>query len=458
VIEAVQVQAHSEDAHGFVEKQKNCFALTILVNVTMEKNHHSPRLRPKVVATFDLLLLLCGSCLLSLAAFSSNLPVYSDFRHPNNLFSDAVTDFHQSVGSNDQPLKNQERNISALPRWLREYFSWHNNSLKVLKSNHSMWNQYKYLVVRCLKMDHKCGGASDRLQSIPLALLLASQHERLLFIEWEKPAQLTEFLEPVALDWRMPKWLIGTSRKKSFLTFQRSPTILSDKHFYRLSTHSEEILLDMRYQSTDHGEAYFNRHEKNDQLTFEQVYSSLWSLMFRPSEPVQHVIDATRAELGLAENYVSLHVRSLYLKDKSENTAQIENAVNCAASLRAHDQSSFPTIFIASDSPAVLDFSTQYGTSTLQRKIVAAKSRIETPPLHLDRGSKFMSPVDSETDWMGYPPSAYYNIFVDLYLLSYGQCISYNVGGYGRWASLISRNRNCSSINHRHTVCNPNLS
>lgn len=426
----------------------------------MEKHRLSPRLRPKVVATFDWLLILCGSWLLSIAAFFSILSVYDEFRHTNNLFSDAITSVHHSISFNestsinDGPLKRQEPNLSVLPRWLREYFSWHKQALEILKSNHSKWIQYKYLVVRCLKVDHKCGGASDRLKSIPLALLLASQYKRLLFVEWEKPAQLTEFLEPVALDWRIPKWLIGTERKISFLTFQRSPTILSDKHFYRLRKYSEEKLMDMRYQTTEHGEGYFNRHQQDGNPKFEQVYSTLWSLMFRPSEPVQNLINATRAELGLSGNYVSLHVRSLYFKDKSGNTVQIENAVNCAARLRTNDQSSLPTIFIASDSPAVLDFAVQYGMSALHRNIVATKTSKTTPPLHLDRGSKFMAPVESETDWMGFPPSAYYNIFVDLYLLSYGQCISYNVGGYGHWASLISRNKKCSNINHRRTVCN----
>lgn len=31
-----------------------------------------------------------------------------------------------------------------------------------------------------------------------------------------------------------------------------------------------------------------------------------------------------------------------------------------------------------------------------------------------------------------------YDVFVDLYLMSLGRCLSYNLGGFGKWAQLIS--------------------
>ena len=87
------------------------------------------------------------------------------------------------------------------------YFAWHAEERKRL--NQKNWRSYKYLVVRCLAIDEKCGGAADRLQSVPLAILFASLSGRFLLIHWERPCSLEEFFVPPkgGLDWRMPSWL-----------------------------------------------------------------------------------------------------------------------------------------------------------------------------------------------------------------------------------------------------------
>ena len=157
--------------------------------------------------------------------------------------------YHQEqeeLKSSDQALSvDRDEFLSekpSLPAWMTQYFAWHKESLQRLNEDHSQWKDYRYLVLRCLQMDHKCGGASDRLQSIPMVLQIAAKHERLLFIEWEKPAPLTEFLVPVEIDWSIPTWFHKTTNvhdkaiqaKEPYMFFQRSPAILSDKHMYRL--------------------------------------------------------------------------------------------------------------------------------------------------------------------------------------------------------------------------------
>lgn len=44
--------------------------------------------------------------------------------------------------------------------------------------------------------DDRCGGTSDRLKSLPLFLTLAAQTKRLLFLRWNRPFALEEFLIP----------------------------------------------------------------------------------------------------------------------------------------------------------------------------------------------------------------------------------------------------------------------
>lgn len=403
---------------------------------------------------------------------------------------------------NEQKMWEAEPFASILPDWMKDYFDWHRTSLQELNNDQTKWRSYKYLVVRCLRMDHKCGGASDRLQSIPLALLVASQHQRLLFIEWEKPAALTEFLVPTALAWRLPEWFHKNIQSSTdhhvsdneypYVHFQRSPTVLSDKHLSRLDTYSNSTFLDMRYQTHDHGRAYYNAYvlqqerqqermlEGNNnepspspRKSFDEVFAAVWACVFQPSPPVQAMIDSAVNELGLQDgNYVSLHVRSMYYKDKSNKVSRVENAVHCAAQLgmntsdgytaKVQDAVSlpqFPTIYVASDSSAVTQISVQYGTSVLGRRVVALAttstniSSSQASPLHLDRGSKFLSSSPDAANWMDFDASAYYGVFVDLYMLSRGRCVAFNIGGYGHFASLISPNPTCDSIGYQDGKC-----
>lgn len=370
-----------------------------------------------------------------------------------NLEIEPFQSSHGSLRTSDsgnihETKSQHERN---LPDWMTEYLVWHNETMKKLNEDHSQWKDYRYLVMRCLKGDHKCGGASDRLQSTPFALKLAARYQRLLFIEWEKPAPLTEFLVPVQINWIIPDWFYKTSSVHDtkhdgspYMFFQRSPAILSDKHLHRLEEHKETIMFDMRYQTTDHGRGYYDDHLAENEPGFDQVYSQVWSSLFRPAPSVQKLIDESKVALGLESNsYNSLHMRSIYYKDKSHKQSRVEHAVYCAIQhlvpMAVYSDMSTP-LFVASDSPNVTQTAERFGTERLGRRVVASSS---SHPLHLDRGSNFLASSE-ETDWMEHPVSSYYDIFVDLYLLSGGQCVAYNnVGGYGRWASRIA-NHSCA--------------
>jgi len=381
------------------------------------------------------------------------------------------------VHHQEQELKSSDQALSfdrdefllkkpSLPAWMTQYFAWHNESLLRLNEDHSLWKDYRYLVLRCLQMDHKCGGASDRLQSIPMVLGIAAKHERLLFIEWEKPAPLTAFLVPVEIDWNIPTWFQKTTNvhdkaiqaNEPHMIFQRSPAILSDKHMYRLDEHNTTTMVDMRYQTTDHGCSYYNKHiEDGAEPDFDTVYPLVWASLFRPAPAVQEIIDQTKIKLGLQEKYNSLHVRSMFYKDKSQKNSRVEYAVDCAFQKLqlplTSKENEAERLFVASDSALVAETAVRYGTHRLGRTVAASQSAKSSSdaPLHLDRGSNFLASPET-ADWMDFPASAYYDIFVDLYLLSGGQCVVYNnVGGYGRWASRIA-NHSCA-INLQGAQC-----
>jgi RNase P/RNase MRP subunit p30 len=147
----------------------------------------------------------------------------------------------------------------------------------------------------------------------------------------------------------------------------------------------------------------------------------------------------------------------MYYKDKSHKKSIVERAVDCALILAPTitDEHRSNPLLLTSDSPQVTKTALLYATKQFRRRVVVASSA--NSPLHLDRGSNFLG-TSTEVDWMEYPASAYYNIFVDLYLLSQGSCVIYNsVGGYGRWASRIA-NHSCAIDLKEQAQCDPTLS
>jgi hypothetical protein len=106
------------------------------------------------------------------------------------------------------PLSDKRLSVSSSeesdvrPPWMKEYFYFHQQLRALL--NETNWQEQRYFVARCLDTDDVCGGASDRLHSIPALLLIASTTKRLLLIKWSRPAALEEFLVPPdgGLDWR----------------------------------------------------------------------------------------------------------------------------------------------------------------------------------------------------------------------------------------------------------------
>jgi hypothetical protein len=79
-------------------------------------------------------------------------------------------------------------NSTVLPVWFKDYVALHREQRLAL--NETNWKDQRYLIMRCLDIDEKCGGASDRLQSVPALLGLANMTRRMLFIKWSPFARI----------------------------------------------------------------------------------------------------------------------------------------------------------------------------------------------------------------------------------------------------------------------------
>lgn len=121
--------------------------------------------------------------------------------------------------------KNLWEDSKILPQWLKDYLHWHQEQLVLINKNNDAWKSYRYLLARCLRRDYRCGGASDRLKFLPYALREAANSKRLLFLYWEKPCALEEFLVP-------PK-----VRKVTGFAHPSLSISLPDKHLTSLFSH-----------------------------------------------------------------------------------------------------------------------------------------------------------------------------------------------------------------------------
>jgi hypothetical protein len=364
-------------------------------------------------------------------------------------------------------------NNKLLPAWMKTYFAWHQESLRQLHNGSAHAESFHYLVLRCLQRNKKCSGASDRLRTIPTALLLAHASHRLLFIVWDKPAPLEAFLVPppppppplsnYGLDWRLPEAVEATIRVRNVT----GTWLLTNETGRDLPNVTDRVVC----LKAARGEQYYNEHqhqylesssEHELDFLYDKVFRHVWKVFFQPSPAVQAQINKQFQLLQLQPGqYVAAHVRALYQSNAVEQHEEI-NAIHCASQLAVataaidsggsnggrNGRRHVLPIYFASDSNRTVAFAREYGKSIQGIHVVSRASDRE--PLHLDRGRDFLTKAADE--WRNHTASDFYDIFVDLYILSMARCITHGIGGYGKLAVLLSGNQSCS-MDHRKTKC-----
>ena len=335
-----------------------------------------------------------------------------------------------------------KRQNSTLPKWMTEYFDWHKQERSQITREN--WNKTRYAIVTCREQDRRCGGASDRLQSLPWDIYIAARSCRLLLYHWERPCKLEEFLVPNDIDWTTPDWLWSNieNGKPEPMKLGKSTNSLFPAKKYKDTT----MLLQL--QSSDHGALVYNANMPGEP-SFYEVFKDAWESFFKPSAPVQKLIDENMQSLGLEpRQYVAAHLRQKYHKDKTSDTWNVENQVKCT-----YRQLPNVPIYFASDSQEATSHAVEFGKTapTNERTVRVVARTNSTEPLHLDRGSDYLYNNDS---WKTTKPSQYYDVFVDLYLLAQAKCVVYGLGGYGQWASTFTSGECYSYRQHRGKICN----
>jgi len=316
-------------------------------------------------------------------------------------------------------------NSTTLPSWIKDYFAWHKQERsKVTRKN---WKEFKYLWMRCLATDGRCGGTADRIKSVPFILYWAARTKRLLMIYWGRPAPLEEFLVPPpfgGIDWRTPPYVHKLCEGSSYLG--------STDIFHRILRRDGEICVASKYQSWSAGSLPYD--ELAPGPPFSVVFRDIWRTLFTPSPPVAGRIKDALKTLGLKPGaYVAAHLRGLYaIKTRPNHQLEglAENAIRCATHLRPRGP-----IYFASDSKYAVDhLRRKYGdNSNSSKRIRVVSLQRSYQPLH----------VEKTPNWTERHPSEYYDTFVDLYLLGLSRCLTYGAGGYGQWGLWMGYDASC---------------
>ena len=288
---------------------------------------------------------------------------------------------------------------------------------------------------------------------------MAAISKRLFFIKWERPAPLEVFLLPTipreslnpTLNWTIPWWLDKRLNYSEAIHFHGHDQS-SKKKAVQEAQSSKTPLFTVLDNSGDHGAGFYNEARSSlNEPSFEQIYRPLWDALFTPAPAVADLIDKySRDVLPVGQQpYVGLHIRSMYEGDESGNQEMIENSVNCASQLvdsLGNSTDSTAVVYLATDSIRTTNIALRYGLSLkLPMQIIPTQKS----PMHLDRGSDFLQMSNS---WKVEDVEDFYPTFVDLHLLRNCHCVTFGVGGFGRWGSLLSHNHSCS-IRHSETKC-----
>jgi hypothetical protein len=400
-----------------------------------------------------------------------------------------------SSSSLSLPVASQNNvNISRLPIWFHEYVQFHNEAIQELSRNSSNYVNYKYLLLRCLKKDASgnstCFGASDRLKMVPVMLKFAYQFRRIFFIYWEHPFPIEEFLLPNynVLNWSLPHYLLQPLNVEAI-------TPLWYFYFEREKGMNEGTRV-IRMKAMVNAGFHYNLLRVNDtegipidEPPLSDVYGDFWRALFVPSPGVRNSIQNTLRDLELLASstreggntlfaretthsdplipnihvkpYISVHIRANHFQDKSHVHLE-ENALRCAIQLNEQYVASVDKlngrtpslnqslpIYIASDTKVIIDRAKQFAYDQHQLQVVSRN--YTSTPYHIDH-----PPAGSTTNET-LQASDFYDTFVDLYILSMGQCFTYGVGGFGSWPAEISyfptKNDICRSIDHNLLHC-----
>ena len=369
--------------------------------------------------------------------------------------------------------------------------------------NDSNYQNYRFLILRCSKVEEKCGGVADRLKGLPffIAAAASSTPQRLFLIRWERPTKLENFLVPHEINWSVPSWFYS-----KFTNFQNHPHayyiprtkrilmgikkyidviviegLIQDyyggsSNYYKLDcemdsnctmdinnniniNNSTNININSNTSSINKkqfNEEYYQNNDAAGWNLYENIFHDLWYTLFTPSPSIAILVKEKMRSTTLRPNeFATSHYRAFYAiehqkesKEEVQLIAKTINSLNCASKLQPGSP-----IFFASDSQIAVQTARNYNNRIPPRQgdnnnlNITADHRNRRRDRHqivtFTEDQQEALHLDKKDQWTSGNIADFYPTFVDLLIMAEAKCMALGVGGFGRFANMISRDPTC---------------
>jgi len=311
------------------------------------------------------------------------------------------------------------------------------------------FRRHKFIILRCSNDDLKCGGLADRLKALPFLIAAAAYSNRIFLIRWERPTKLEEFLIPNEINWSMPDWFYEETN-----SFQSDSTFIpaAKMMIKAVKRHQRVVVIETLIQDFYGGSRFYEKldcqlddnkefdHELAKKLSdmhgwssYELISRDLFNTLFLPSPPVAKIVKEKMKSSNLIPGeYSASQYRAFYAienrkykRDEVELISKTKNAINCASQTLPG-----APVFFTSDSHTSVIYARKYAEE-FNRQIAVFDDGKEA--LHLDK----------KVQWKSGNVSDFYPTFVDLLIMAEAKCMSHGVGGFGRFANILSIDPRC---------------
>lgn len=381
---------------------------------------------------------------------------------------------HHLIRETDSSNDNSKSNIinlwnpsvtsKPLPKWLQNYFAWHQQQVAALTAETLPATNF---LIMYAPFGSKSGGMTDRVRPFPVMLRIAAENNRVLLIRWERPYPLEEYLLPPLVggcNWSVPSLLVPNNNDDRQNQRMSLPVPLTDmERIYKAAHATDQHVVTTNYQSWNYGELFYkdllkkdaakltaaapggvvvvnNINNSNNTIVEEEpdlitLYRDIWKVMFRPSPPVEKKIYRNLNALQLVPGeFATVHIRALYaVKERSAHDILgiVTNALNCVSTLRPGGP-----FFVASDSLLAIQMAMAYAE---HHRVTLVTATHEREPLHIE----FYNASDATLT-----AADFYDGFVDMYIMAATRCVAHGKGGFARWGQLLGYSASCTEAHN----------
>jgi len=356
-----------------------------------------------------------------------------------------------------------------LPGWIRRYAAWHRRKKDEFfgaeggggASNSS--SDAKFLVMACQE-DTNCGGLTDRMRGLLYWLRQAERSNRVLLIHWTKGYSLEHFWVPPVqgLDWVLPNASSG-DEFWSCIRDKRKNLDLTDVPKQLSAGRRVACVKTQNFLNSEAIKSNFYAAE-NETIT-AGTFSRIYGLMFEPSTELQRYIRNSIGGMGLTPEsfFLSAQIRSMYpLKKEGPGIVRglvrpnlnshpeliqswakhaVRSVVAAYKESTGNDDSGGVAdrlvVYVTADNPRVVEYLKSTNAKEGNSTVAAASGNDADEDWPLIVGLESMERKNIE---FAKPqrPSDLFPTFLDLWLMSHSKCVSYGIGGYGRFGADLA--------------------